>query len=188
LQWCSDDKPRCGGGPARHPPMAGSWGSPASPLPARGVGGGGGGRSPAGPSSRDARELGGQPGRLLGSSVGDHRDRRVGHGNHPFTAWDGRYLPRGPRSSRVGGSGKGPCPSAKPTNQRTRPVQLSLSAAFRGLPWRVTASTPKHPWTQLRTRLAADVRDRPWPTTCWVPPGTSWVSRTTGGPSDLLIG
>ena len=26
----------------------------------------------------------------------------------------------------------------------------------------MTASTPNNPWTQLQTRLAADVRDRPW--------------------------
>jgi hypothetical protein len=41
------------------------------------------------PAARIAGELGGQPGRLLGSSVGDHRDRRVGHGNHPLTARNG---------------------------------------------------------------------------------------------------
>lgn len=132
---------------------AGSWGSPALPPPAPCVARSGGGRSPAGPSSRIAGELGGQPGRFLGSSVGDHRDRRIRHGIIPLTArnscscigtevQEGKWL----RS--------GPCPPAKPANQRTQPVGSSLPAASRGLPGRAIGLHPKEPWTRLRNQDA----------------------------------
>jgi hypothetical protein len=80
------------------------------------------------PAAGIAGELGGQPGRLLSSSVGDHRDRRIRHGIIPSR--------RGTVAACIGTEVKvgswlrqGPCSPAKPANQRTQPARQQPTAA-----------------------------------------------------------
>jgi hypothetical protein len=82
------------------------------------------------PAAGTAGELGGQAGRLLGSSVGDHRKRLVGHGDPSLRVRDGSYVRRHwRREGQVG-----PSKSMLASRPGKPPSSASQAPTYRQLP------------------------------------------------------